>query len=91
LERVSQQANGAGYTGIGPTGILGPSPSNLGNVTNYVIGYRYNPFMTSRAGFAWHNEFNLFHQDGTGPVSPATGLGTNLTVSELLLGFDFDF
>jgi hypothetical protein len=91
LERMSQQPNGAGYTGVGPTGILGPSPSNLGNVTNYVIGYRYNPFMTSRAGFAWHNEFNVFHQDGTGPVSPATGLGTNLTVSELLLGFDFDF
>jgi hypothetical protein len=91
LERVSQQANGAGYTGVGPTGLLGASPSNLGNITNYVIGYRYNPFMTSRAGFAWHNEFNVLHQDGTGPVSPTTGLGTNLTVSELLLGFDFDF
>jgi len=91
LERVSQQANGPGFTGVGPTGITGPSPSNLGNITNYTIGYRYNPFMTSRAGFAWHNEFDLFHQDGTGPASPATGLGTNLTVSELLLGFDFDF
>jgi hypothetical protein len=90
-ERMSQQANGAAYTGIGPTGIVGPSPSNLGNINNYTIGYRYNPFMTSRAGLAWHNEFNIFHQTGTGPVSPATGLGTNLTVSELLLGLDFDF
>jgi hypothetical protein len=30
--------------------------------THYTVGYRYNPFMTSRAGFAWHNEFNIFHQ-----------------------------
>ena len=41
--------------------------------------------MTSRAGFAWHNEYNWLHQDGTGP-----GL-TNLNTSELLMGFDFDF
>jgi hypothetical protein len=78
LERMSQQST------VG-------MPGNLGNVTNYVIGYRYNPFMTSRAGFAWHNEFNVFHQDGTGPTSPITGAATDLTVSELLLGFDFDF
>jgi hypothetical protein len=60
--------------------------SNLGNITTYTVGYRYNPFMTSRAGFAWHNEFNLFHQDGTSPLS-----GTNINTSELLMGFDFDF
>jgi hypothetical protein len=41
--------------------------------------------MTSRAGFAWHNEYNWWHQDGTAPD------GTNLNVSELLTGFDFDF
>jgi hypothetical protein len=80
--RVSQQANGAGYTGLG-----GPAPSNLGNISTFTIGYRYNPFMTSRAGFAWHNEYNWFHQDGTSP-NPAS---PNLNVSELLLGFDFDF
>ena len=28
------------------------TPSNLGNIDNYVFGWRYNPFMTSRAGFA---------------------------------------
>ena len=33
---------------------------------------RYNPFMTSRAGFAWHNEYNWLHQDGTGPANPTT-------------------
>jgi hypothetical protein len=78
FERVSQQAT------VG-------TASNLGNIDNYVIGFRYNPFMTSRAGWAYHNEFNVFKQTGTGPVNPATGLPTNLTVSELLLGFDFDF
>jgi hypothetical protein len=65
------------------------TPSNLGNISTYTIGYRYNPFMTSRAGFAWHNEYNWLHQDGTGPT---LGLGTsNINTSELLLGFDFDF
>ena len=76
-ERMSQQAS--------PT-----YASNLGNITNYVIGYRYNPFMTSRAGFAYHGEFNLLHQDGTGPTNSA-GNPTNINTSELLFGFDFDF
>jgi len=76
-ERMSQQAN--------PT-----NASNLGNITNYVIGYRYNPFMTSRAGFAYHGEFNLLHQDGTGPNNSA-GNATNINTSELLFGIDFDF
>jgi hypothetical protein len=75
--RMSQQANGAGS----PL----PSASNFGNVSTYTIGYRYNPFMTNRAGFAWHNEYNWLHQDGTAPD------GTNINTSELLVGFDFDF
>ena len=83
--RMSRQANGPGYLGTGPTGIVGQSPSNLGNVSTYTVGYRYNPFMTSRAGFAWHNEYNWLHTDGLSPT------GGNLNVSELLLGFDFDF
>jgi hypothetical protein len=72
LERVSQQAT------VG-------TPSNFGNISTYTVGYRYNPFMTSRAGFAWHNEYNWLHQDGTAPD------GTNENISELLIGFDFDF
>jgi hypothetical protein len=60
--------------------------SDFGNVTTYTVGYRYNPFMTSRAGFAWHNEFNIFHQTGTSALS-----STNINTSELLMGFDFDF
>jgi len=80
--RMSRQANGPGY----PTGT---SASNLGNISTYTIGYRYNPFMTSRAGFAWHNEYNWKHEDGVGPT---LGLGTaNLNTNELLMGFDFDF
>jgi hypothetical protein len=63
--------------------------SNLGNISTYTAGFRYNPFMTSRAGFAWHNEYNWLHQDGTGPI---IGLNTsNVNTSEVLTGFDFDF
>jgi hypothetical protein len=79
--RMSQQANGSASAT--------PSPSNLGNISTYTIGYRYNPFMTSRAGFAWHNEYNWLHQDGTGPLVGLTN--ANINTSELLLGFDFDF
>jgi hypothetical protein len=78
--RMSQQANGAASAT--------PSASNLGNISTYTVGFRYNPFMTSRAGFAWHNEYNWLHQDGTGPM---IGLNTtNVNTSELLTGFDFD-
>jgi hypothetical protein len=89
---MSRQGNGAGCDiSLACTGGTGPgaSASNLGNITSYTIGYRYNPFMTSRAGFAWHNEYNWLHQDGTGPMVGASGL--NVNTSELLMGFDFDF
>ena len=79
--RMSQQANGAASAT--------PSASNLGNISTYTVGFRYNPFMTSRAGFAWHNEYNWLHQDGTGPMVGLTN--ANINTSELLLGFDFDF
>ncbi len=62
------------------------TPSNLGDIDNYVFGYRYNPFMTSRAGFALHNEYSWIRQRGTSPVS-----GTDLSSNSLMLGFDFDF
>ena len=70
--RMSQQA-------------LPGTPSNLGNIDNYVFGYRYNPFMTSRDGFAFHNEYSWIRQRGTAPD------GTDLTSSSILLGFDFAF
>jgi hypothetical protein len=62
------------------------TPPNLGDIDNYVFGYRYNPFMTSRAGFAFHNEYSWLRQRGTSPVT-----GTDLTSNSLLLGFDFAF
>lgn len=87
--RMSRQADGPGYTATNSAGLSGPSPSNYGNISTYTIGFRYNPFMTSRAGFAWHNEYNWLHQDGTGPL---LGLASNnLNTSEVLTGFDFDF
>jgi hypothetical protein len=79
--RISRQANGSTS--------LTPSASNLGNLTTYTVGFRYNPFMTSRAGFAWHNEYNWLHSDGTGPT---VGIpSANVNTGELLSGFDFDF
>jgi hypothetical protein len=60
--------------------------SDLGNITTYTLGFRANPFMNPRAGFAYHGEYNWFHQEGTGALP-----GTNLVSSELLFGFDFDF
>jgi hypothetical protein len=70
--RMSQQA-------------LPGTPSNLGNIDNYVFGYRYNPFMSSRAGFAFHNEYSWIRQRGTAPDNG------DLSSNSLLIGFDFDF
>jgi len=61
------------------------TPSNLGDIDNYVVGYRYMPFMTSRAGFAFHNEYSWIRQRGGAPD------GTDLASNSLMLGFDFDF
>jgi hypothetical protein len=64
-------------------------PSDLGNINNYDFLIRYNPFMTNRAGLALQTEFNVFHQDGTGPT---VGLSTaNVNTSELMFAMDFDF
>ena len=61
------------------------TPSNLGNLDNYVFGYRYYPIMNSRGGFAWHNEYSWIRGKGLAPD------GTDLTSNSLMLGFDFDF
>ena len=71
--RMSQQANSS-------------NASNLGNIDNYVVGWRYNPFMNNRAGFALHNEYSWFRQRGTSPVT-----SSDLSSNSLMLGFDFDF
>jgi hypothetical protein len=61
------------------------TPSNFGNIDNYVFGYRYYPFMNSRAGFAWHNEYGWLKGYGLAPD------GSDITSNSLMLGFDFDF
>jgi hypothetical protein len=72
-ERMSQQASTL-------------NPSNLGNTDMYTFGFRWYPIMTSRAGFAWHNEYSWMRTRGFSPVT-----GTDLTGSSLMSGFDFDF
>src|SRR6202790_546063 len=65
---------------------LASNPVNLSNIDSLVFGYRYYPFISSRAGFAFHNEYALVRQRGSAPLT-----GTDLTSSSLLIGFDFAF
>jgi len=83
-ERMSQQACPIGS--CAGTATFAPQAHNLGNIDMYTFGFRYMPIMTSRAGFAWHNEYSWLRQNGTAPVS-----GTDVTSSSLMSGFDFDF
>ena len=62
------------------------NPSNLGNTDVLTFGVRYYPFISSRAGFAYHGEYAIIRQRGASPVT-----NTDLVSSSLLLGFDFDF
>jgi len=66
-------------------GVSVPS-ADFGNIDSFVVGYRYYPFISSRAGFAFHNEYALVRQRGAAPVS-----GADLQSSSVLLGFDFAF
>ncbi len=70
--RMSQQA-------------LPGTPGNLGDIDAYTFGYRYYPFINSRAGFAFHNEYSLARQQHTAPE------GNSLSSSSVFVGFDFDF
>ena len=65
---------------------IATNPSDLGNIDAGTIGFRFYPFMSSRAGFAFHNEYALVRQRGAAPVS-----GADLQSSSVLLGFDFAF
>ena len=53
----------------------------------YTFGCRYYPFISSRAGFAFHNEYAFSHQVEELRQLPAR----TLTSSSLLVGFDFAF
>jgi hypothetical protein len=66
-------------------GVSVPS-TNFGDIDAFTIGYRYYPFISSRAGFAFHNEYSWIRQRGTSPVN-----FLDLTSSSLMFGFDFAF
>jgi hypothetical protein len=71
--RMSRQAN----PGI---------PSELGNLDAWTVGYRWYPFMSSRAGLAWVQEYSHLLTQEAAPV-----FGSNEHKSSFLMGFDFDF
>jgi hypothetical protein len=85
LVRMSQQAlpvvAGTPYA----AGVSVPS-LGFGNENVYTFGGRYYPFISSRAGFAFHGEYAFSTQNGTSPVT-----GSDLRFSSLLVGFDFAF
>jgi hypothetical protein len=58
---------------------------NLGDIDSLTFGYRYYPFIGTRAGFAFHNEYAIVRQRGVSQT------GLDVTTSSLLLGFDFAF
>ena len=68
------------------TQAMSSNPSNFGNMDVGTIGYRFYPFISSRAGFAFHNEFSILRQRGAAPIS-----GNDLATGSVLVGFDFDF
>src|SRR3989449_3708624 len=64
---------------------LNSNPSDLGNVDVFTIGYRYYPFMHSRAGLAWHQEFATMRSKLTSDT------GQDQRTSSYFMGFDFAF
>ena len=60
--------------------------SDLGNLDNWAVGYRWYPIMNPRAGLAWVQEYSRVLNAGAAPLS-----GRDDANSSLLMGFDFDF
>jgi hypothetical protein len=85
LIRMSRQALPIDATKPFQPGVSVPS-ANFGDIDTLTFGYRYYPFISSRAGFAFHNEFAISRQRGVSPVN-----GLDVTNSSLLVGFDFAF
>lgn len=74
---------------------LPTNPGNLGNINAYSVGYRWYPFMFSRAGLAFDNEYSIVKTNGAGPLS---GLGVApmsssapVWSSSAFIGLDFAF
>ncbi len=60
-------------------------PSDYGNVDVFTAGYRYYPFINSRAGFAWHIEFSALKSTKTADS------GADQYNRSFFTGFDFAF
>jgi hypothetical protein len=71
--RMSQQA-------------LTSSPHSLGDIDAATVGYRWYPFMSSRVGLAWHQEYSWVRSRDTSPISARDAVG-----SSIFMGFDFAF
>jgi hypothetical protein len=63
-----------------------PLTSNFGNIDAVVIGYRWYPIMSSRAGLAFHQEYAHVRSKHTSPV-----FGRDVGTSSILMGFDVAF
>ncbi len=85
LIRMSRQALPIDTTNGFIPGVSVPS-SSFGNIDAVTFGFRYYPFISTRAGFAYHSEYSWVRQRGTSPVN-----GLNLTNQSLMFGFDFDY
>lgn len=85
LIRMSQQA----WVGD-PSSETPANPGNMGNIDALTFGIRYYPFINTRAGFAFHNEYSIVWQRNS-QISPVTNGPIGLTSSSLLFGFDFAF
>ncbi|MBA3914168.1 MAG: hypothetical protein H0X25_10055 [Acidobacteriales bacterium] len=73
LIRMSRQANPA-------------RAADYGDQDIWTVGYRWYPFMSSRAGLAWLQEYSRSSSTGTAPLTGKAQYGDSY-----LMGFDFDF
>ena len=72
LVRISRQA-------------LATTPGDFGNLDAVTVGYRYYPFMHSRAGLAWHQEVSSVRSKLTSDT------GQDQRSTSVFMGFDFAF
>jgi len=82
LVRMSQQAFPTGPPL--PNGV--PLAAHLGNTDAGVLGFRWYPIMSSRAGLALHTEFGRIRVRGVAPVT-----GRDQTTNSFMTGVDFAF
>jgi hypothetical protein len=85
LIRMSRQALPVDATNGFLPGVSVPA-ANFGDIDALTFGYRYYPFISSRAGFAFHNEYSVLRQRGVSPIT-----FKDLTSNSLFLGLDFIF